>query len=194
MPHQQPRNPSAKRHAEWQVRGVVGLAAHVGVGASGQMFEFRRRGESATYPFVFVGLGLGAGPQLGAGSAGFATPHEFVWETGKIIGRSFWEAGRQMLGAKPQVVPQPSYAETIGEFVDIESSSFSAIDLDRAMGRLTCASASLALGYAITYITAFKLDQVFFESQSTAGEDIVGGTTGVSLGANMNAGMWFHMR
>ena len=191
MPGQQMANPSAQRHAEWQVRGVVGLAAHVAVGGTAQLFEFRRRETRATYPFVFVGYGLGAGPQLGAGSAGFATPHEFIWETGKLVGRSFWEAGRQLLGGRPQAVPNPSYANSIGAFVDIESSSFSAVDLDRAMGRLTSASASLAMGYAITYISAFKLDRVFFDSQSTAGDDVVGGTTGVSLGANVNAGMWF---
>ena len=191
MPGQRMRNLSGQSHSEWQVRGVAGLAGHLAVGGTAQWFDFRRRGERSHFTFVFIGYGLGAGPQLGAGSAGFPMPHEFIWETGGVVGRSLWEAGRRMLGGDPERVPPPAYGESMGAFSDIESASFSAVDLHRAMGRLTSASASLAMGYAITYITAFTTSQVLFESQSTAGDDNISGTAGVSLGANVNAGMWF---
>jgi len=196
MHTQKPVNSSAQSHSQWQVRAVVGLAAHLSVGATAQLFEFRKKDERAVYPFFFVGLGVGVGPQLGAGAANFATPHEFIWQTTKLVGSSFYEAGRQLLGGEPKTVEAPAYAETIGEFCDIETTSeFSAIDLDRSMGRLTSASASFAIGYAACYISAFKFNQVFFESQSTAGDGafgqgVVGGSTGVSFGANTNAGMW----
>jgi len=189
-------NLSVQNHSAWQVRPIVGLAAHVAIGATGQLFEFRKKGESAVYPFVFLGFGLGAGPQLGAGAANFPTPHEFIWQTTKVIGNSFYEAGRQLMGSEPKQVEPPKYAESMASFNDIEvSSDFSALDLDRAMGRFTSASASLAMGYSVSYITAFKLNRIFFESQSTAGEGafgkgVVGGTTGLSLGANTNAGIW----
>lgn len=189
-------NPSPARHAEWQVRSVVSMTAHAVVGGTAQLFEFRRKGQKVSYPFVFVGYGLGIGPQLGAGSAGFAPPHEFLWQTAKLVGQSFYEAGRQIFGGKPKHIPNPEFATKMAEFNDIESEGpFSAIDLHRAMGRITIASASLALGYSACYITAFKLDRTFFSSQSTAGEGAfnrgtVSGTTGVSLGASTNAGIW----
>lgn len=196
MKVQRLKNLSAQNHSQWQVRPIVGLAAHVSVGATAQLFEFRKKDESAVYPFLFVGFGLGVGPQLGAGTANFTTPHEFILQTTKVIGSSFYEAGRQLLGGEPRQVESPEYAESMASFNDIEvSSEFSALELDRALGRLTSASASVAMGYSISYITAFKPDRVFFESQSTAGKGafgkgVVGGTTGLSWGANSNAGIW----
>jgi hypothetical protein len=67
--------------------------------------------------------------------------------------------------------------------------SFSAIDLNRSLGRLTTASATVALGYGITIITAFSLTKNFFEAQELPG--FVAG--GFGVGGSVNAGLWLQL-
>lgn len=195
MNYQIVSNPSADRHTEWEVRSLVGLAAHVGIGGTAQLFEFRRQGQSTVFPYVFVGFGAGIGPMLGAGAANFAPPHQFIWQTAKVLGQSLLFTAGTLAGSSQVEFPAtPAYANDMLSFVPISvSEPFSAIDLNRSFGQLSVASASLALGYSLCYISAFKLNKVFFGLQSTSGDRHVGGTTGLSLGASANTGMWFSL-
>jgi hypothetical protein len=193
MNYQTPKNLSAHRHQDWEVRAMISLGGHIGVGGTAQLFEFRQRGENAVYPFAFLGFGVGVGPMLGAGAANFGKPHEFVWETAKVIGQSFQELGRALAGAKYASFPEePEYFRTMLAFSPIVvSEPFSAIDLNRSFGQLTMASAAMALGYSACYMSAFRLNRLYFGLQSASGSSVFGGTTGVSLGASANTGMWF---
>lgn len=196
MQVQKMKSQSAKKYSEWQVRGIAAVGAHVSAGGTAQLFEFRPKGEHASYVYVFLGIGYGVGAKGGAGGTNFVTPHEFAWDTAKLVGSAFWEVGRQMAGGAPRR-DTTKYYEGLMSFSDIAvTTPFSALDLDRAYGELAEASASLAMGYGCSFISAETQNAVLFTHQSTAGDGafgqgVVGGTTGVSLGGSANTGRWF---
>lgn len=198
MTAQNLKNPSALKHKDWQVRGIVGIGAHAAVGGTAQMFEFKKKGEHATYAFVFVGAGVGAGGKGGAGGSNFETPHMFAYDTARIVGTAFYEAGRQMLGGKPNKIPN-NYYQGMMNFSDLQViTPFSAIDLNGAYGNLLDASASVGMGYGATFIYAEKNGNVLFPNQPTAGdgivgEGVIGGSAGVGAGASVNYGYWFQV-
>lgn len=199
MPGNRPSTASAQRHSEWQVRPLVGGALHFTGGGTIQLFDFRKRGTTTTYQFVFVGGGAGIGPQLGGASTGFPTPHEFIARAGRFLGENIYETVRQMAGRRRRHVENLDFSDSIMSFVDIETETpFSALDLHQATGRVSMASASLAVGYAVCIITAQRSSRVYFNSQSTAGtgafnQGTVGGTAGVSFGASINLGLWLRV-
>jgi hypothetical protein len=191
------RNPSSRRHANWEARSRAGLAMHFKLGATAQLVEFRERGEHSVFQLVFIGFGVGVGLS-GSASANFVPPHTFVADTARIVGSAFVEAGRQLAGQRPRNIEQPDWEAQISAWTPLKcASAFSAVDLNRAFGRVTAAGAGLGLGYGQTIITAFKLGQNFFESQELSsmkalGRDVpVGGAVVAGASANSNAGMWF---
>jgi hypothetical protein len=199
MPGNRPSTASAQRHSEWQVRPLVGGALHFTGGGTVQLFDFRKRGTTTAYQFVFVGGGAGIGPQLGGASTGFPTPHEFIARAGRFLGENIYETVRQMAGRRRRHVENLDFSDSIMSFVEIETETpFSALDLHQATGRVSMASASLAVGYAVCIITAQRSSRVYFNSQSTAGtgafnQGTVGGTAGVSFGASINLGLWLRV-
>lgn len=59
MQFQKPKNPSAEKHSQWQVRHIVGMAVHVGLGGTAQLFQFRKKDEHAVFDFVLLAQDLG---------------------------------------------------------------------------------------------------------------------------------------
>lgn len=168
---------------------MLANSLHFSLGAAVQVFQFRRKTTKSIFEFVFVGVGLGVGKGAGA-STPFVTPHELLVDMGRLHYEVFRDAGLALAGKPERGVKDPGWADAIGVWTALEcDSAFSAVDLHRAFGRLTCASASIAIGYSATVITAFRLDRTFFYSQ-----EIVGGQAGgVSLTASTNVGMWFQI-
>lgn len=66
--------------------------------------------------------------------------------------------------------------------------AFSVADLHNSAGRLTLAGASLAVGYALVYISAFNWSGSMFSSQYAGGFG-----AGVGLGAMSLVGVWTSM-
>ena len=185
------RNPSAQRHSEWEVRSVLQASFHWKAGAMAQLFEFRRRGEQAAFQFLFLGGGLGAGFLIGS-NLPFPNPFKLVWDTTALIGTALWETGRGLTGKplRAEKIAAPKWEEAITGFASIECGrTFSAIDLNRSMGRLTTACATAAFGYGATVISAYTLDRIFFESQ-----ELVGGQAGgIGVGGSVNKGVWLQI-
>lgn len=198
MSLQRLKNPSAKKHSNWQVRGIASISVHAVVGGTAQVFEFREKGQSASYSYVFLGGGVGGSGKGGAGASNFETPHTFLYDTLRIVGNAFYEVGRQMAGGKPQKDTNTYYAGMMS-FSDLQViTPFSAIDLNGAYGNLGEASASFMLGYGVSMIYAEKNGKVLFPLQPTAGdgvlgEGLVGGSAGVGAGGSINWGYWYQI-
>lgn len=187
------KNLSPKKYRQWQVQQIAGLSIHVKVGGGATFFLFRPKGHTRAFPFLFVGGGLGIGPQIGMGASGMApTPHRFAFETIRNVGKMFYHVAVDR-------GPTPDFKweslESAVDFVDIEcEEAFSSCDLHRAFGKYSSASASLALGYGVGYITAFTTSRNLFTLQSTAGKNAtISGSGGVALGASSNVGLWLAM-
>lgn len=194
------RNASAHRHANWEARSVLGWAMHFTVGATAHLVEFRERGGHAVFQFVFVGGGLGVGI-AGSGSTNFVPLHTFLADTARLVGSAFVEAGRQLAGRRPRRIKEPAWESQISAWSPLKCDSrFAAVDLHRALGRVTAAGAGLGMGYGQTVISAFKLGQNLFDSQELSsmqvgGRDVpVGGALVTGASANANAGMWFMLQ
>ncbi len=82
---------------DWEVRTMVSLSAHAILGLRGQMFEFRRQGETRTYTYFFVGGGAGVGAGAG-GNVNAPGPIGFGKNVARTVGTAFHEAGRRAIG------------------------------------------------------------------------------------------------
>jgi len=183
------------RSRDWEVRTMVSLSVHAILGLRGQLFEFRRQGESRSYTYFFVGGGAGMGAGAGGG-VNAPGPIGFARDTARTVGTAFHEAGRQLIGRPRRSRNEmnlPDFGEELTAFTPIESLvSFSPADLHHSMGRVGSASASLALGYGSTVISAWNMSGVFFESQvvTKTGEVPASGTAGVSASVSLDLGAW----
>jgi len=177
---------TAQAHERWEVSSFLSVGVHVKLGLQVQLFEFRPVGGQQTYKFGFVGAGLGKGFSAG-GSTSFVPPHRFAWDTGKLVWGSFREVARQLRGLERERVEPPDWSDHIRSFKELECDNpFSACELNRSMGVLKNASASLAMGYGALMISAYRPGKRLFTSQS-----IVGGQGGgVALSASANKGIW----
>jgi len=194
------RNPSARSHSTWEARCLLGWAMHFTAGATAHLIEFREREEHSVFQFVFVGGGLGVGFS-GSGSSNFVPLHTFLVDMTRIVGSTFVEAGRQLAGKQPRRIELPDWEKQMSEWAPLKcASEFSAIDLNRAFGRVSGAGAGLGMGYGQTVITAFKIGRKLFESQDLSsmkimGRDVpVGGALVAGASANTNVGMWFMLK
>lgn len=183
------RNPSAESHSEWEVRSLLASSFHWKAGGIAQLFEFRRAGRKVAFQFLFLGGGLGAGFLVGS-NAPFVNPFRLIWDTTTLIGKALWETGRGLSGKSMREVEAPKWEEAITGYARIEcGTSFSAIDLNRSMGRLTTACGTVGFGLGATVISAYTMDRIFFESQ-----ELVGGQAGgVGLGGSINKGVWLQI-
>jgi hypothetical protein len=153
---------------DWEIQGVCQVG--FGVGAAGGAWLFEVSSSEADYDgfYFFAGLGFGLGGSLGGGTIPMSS----------II--------RQLQGARSNALQDHEDAWTE---LSCEN-TFSASDLNLAMGRLTTASAGFAVGYGLVYISAGAFPRkTLFLSQSVGGWG-----TGVGAVGATTVGIWKHLQ